>query len=98
MFSGHSMHYNILICSCFFIYIFKYLFLNTLLPMWANHRSIFQGAKVCIKIELFKQRASGGVKFNKIFTFFPKNAGCEHKKKRTNRSLLVSFCSCSSSL
>ena len=49
--------------------------------MWANRRNIFQDAKVCIKIELFKKKGFGGVKFNKIFTFFPKNAGCEHKKK-----------------
>ena len=49
-----------LICSCFFIYIFKYLFLNTLLPMWANRRSVFQGAKVCIKNELFKKKGFGG--------------------------------------
>lgn len=40
--------------------------------MWANRRSIFQGAKVCIKIELFKKKAFGGVKFNKIFAFFVK--------------------------
>ncbi len=66
--------------------------------MWANRCSIFQVAKICIKVELFKKMAFGGVNFNKIFTFFPKNAGFEHKKKRTNRSLFVSFCSCSSSL
>lgn len=98
MFSGHSMHYNILICSCFFIYIFKYLFLNTLLPMRANRRSVFQGAKVCIKIELFKKKGFGGVKFNKIFAFFVKMLAVSIKKKRTNRSMLVSFCSCSPSL
>ena len=91
MFSGHSMHYNILICSCFFIYIFKYLFLNTLLPMWANRRSVFQGAKVCIKIELFKKKGFGGVKFNKIFAFFPKNAGCEHKKRGRTGACLCRF-------
>lgn len=66
--------------------------------MWANRRSIFQGAKVCIKIELFKKKGFGGVKFNKIFAFFVKMRAVSIKKKRTNRSMLVSFCSCSSSL
>ena len=67
--------------------------------MWANRRSIFQGAKVCIKIELFKKKGfGGGGKFNKIFAFFVKMRDVSIKKKRTNRSMLVSFCSCLSSL
>ena len=48
--------------------------------MWANHRSIFQGAKICIKVELFKEKASGG-KFNKIFTFFAQMRAVSIKKE-----------------
>lgn len=49
--------------------------------MWANRRSIFQGAKVCIKIELFKKNGFGGVKFNKIFAFFVKMRAVSIKKE-----------------
>ena len=48
--------------------------------MWANHRSIFQGAKICIKVELFKEKASGG-KINNIFTFFAQMRAVSIKKE-----------------
>lgn len=59
--------------------------------MWANRRSIFQGAKVCIKIELFKKKGFRGVKFNKIFAFFVKMRAVSIKKRGRTGACLCRF-------